>query len=181
MEKWKSIPGYEGLYLVSDMGQVKSIIAYTRIINRYGHEIKIYKGEKILKQLTKRRGYVAVNLYSNGKMRTIAVHKLVALAFLSNKEGYDQVNHLDADKKNNSVSNLQWCNQLQNMEHAKVNKLVKAPAGKDHYKSVKILNTLENKYYTSISEAAKENGLNKDILSAMLRGRLKNTTNFVKA
>lgn len=92
MEIWKDIKGYEGLYQVSNMGRVRSL-----------------KNKIILKPIKNTNGYLKVNLYNNRKMKTFLIHRLVALAFISNTENKPQVNHKDENKTNNCMNNLEWC------------------------------------------------------------------------
>lgn len=90
-EIWKPIEGYEDRYAVSNMGQVMNI-----------------KSRRILKLKTERNGYVRAHLSKNNKPKSVSVHRLVALAFVPNPNGYPTVNHIDEDKQNNSASNLEW-------------------------------------------------------------------------
>lgn len=99
-EHWKDISGYEGLYSVSDTGLVK-----THIYN------------KILKPIIQ-LGYESVVLYRNKKCKAFKVHRLVAMAFIPNPNNLSQVNHIDGNKRNNNVSNLEWCTAKQNTHHA---------------------------------------------------------------
>ena len=94
---WKDIPGYEGLYQVSNTGQVRSL--------NYRQTGKT----KILKQHTDKNGYKKVGLSKNGKVKTYAVHRLVAKAFISNPNNLPYVNHKDENPSNNAVWNLEWC------------------------------------------------------------------------
>ena len=105
IEEWRPICGYEGLYEVSNLGRVKSL----------GND-KTRK-EKILSQVKMKKGYLMVNLYKNGKMKTCKVHRLVAKAFLENPNGYTCVNHIDENKVNNYVDNLEWCSYKYNSNH----------------------------------------------------------------
>ena len=100
MEEWKDIQGFEGLYRVSNTGKVFSI--------RRNIE---------LKGKTDRYGYQCVVLW-NGKNNYRTVHRLVAEAFIPRIEGCNVVNHLDCNKKNNSVSNLEWTTVQHNTKHA---------------------------------------------------------------
>lgn len=134
MEIWKDIQGYEGLYQVSNLGKIKSL---DRIIkaNKDGGK-RLAKGE--LKTLQKGwHGYLWVALCKNGKSKTYSVHRLVALAFIENKENMPQVNHIDGNKENNSVGNLEWCDDAKNIRHALYNGLVK------NAKSVRCIETGE--------------------------------------
>lgn len=97
MEIWKDIEGYEGLYQVSNEGNVKSL----------GND-KTRK-EKLLKPNVNNRGYMVVGLCRIGKMKTHQVHRLVANAFLPNPDNLPQVNHKDEDKTNNCVENIEYC------------------------------------------------------------------------
>jgi hypothetical protein len=98
---WKDIPGYEGLYQVSDCGQIKS---YTRV--RWNGKVNYIQKEKILKPgLT--NGYHNIGLYKGGKRENFYIHRLVALAFLDGDSTLT-VNHIDECKTNNHVSNLEY-------------------------------------------------------------------------
>lgn len=104
-EVWKDIPGYEGLYQVSDHGNVRSLNWRNR-----GFVRNLY-----LKKHN--RGYRHVELRKAGKVKAFTVHRLVATAFIPNPNNYSTVNHKDEDKTNNTVSNLEWCSMSQNMKH----------------------------------------------------------------
>lgn len=101
-EIWKDIDGYEGLYQVSNLGRVKSL--------NYNHTNQ----EKILRQIKTKGGYVIINLCKNGKSKNFLVHRLVANAFLENLNNLPQVNHIDENKENNVVSNLEFCDAKYN-------------------------------------------------------------------
>ena len=109
MEIWKDIPGFEGYYMVSNYGRVKSV---SRIIhnegNRGNNKYSHYKG-KMLAYGKRTKGYVGVCLTVNCKQKSFPVHRLVAMAFLPNPNNLQQVNHKDEDKTNNRVDNLEWC------------------------------------------------------------------------
>ena len=103
MEIWRKIEGYEGLYEVSNLGQVRSF----------------YSGEaKILKPWVDKDGYLTVTLYKNGKGYAKKVHRLVAVAFIPNIDNKPQVNHIDGNKQNNTVDNLEWVTSKENIQHA---------------------------------------------------------------
>lgn len=89
-ENWRWVPGYEGAYLVSDMGRV---IGLKRGLQRPAAD---------------KKGYLRVGLYKDGELSHVFVHRLVAMAFIPNPEGKPTVNHRDENKKNNAVGNLEW-------------------------------------------------------------------------
>jgi hypothetical protein len=79
---------------------------------------EIMRNERLLTPIKDKNGYLTVKIYAGGKYKTKKIHRLVAETFLKAKSGKNEVNHIDGDKKNNSVSNLEWCNRQENMEHA---------------------------------------------------------------
>lgn len=104
IEQWKDIEGYEGLYQVSNLGNVKSL---NRTSIKEGRDYRVK--EKILKTFLCSSGYPTVVLSNNGKKETLMVHRLVALHFIPNPHKYEQINHKDENKNNNNVDNLEWC------------------------------------------------------------------------
>ena len=102
-EIWKDIDGYEGLYQISNLGRVKSLPRERKTRSCY-----ITK-EKILKQTKNRNGYWGITLHKDYKLKTIAVHILVAKAFVDNPNNYPIVNHKDENPSNPKVDNLEWC------------------------------------------------------------------------
>lgn len=116
-EVWKDIEGYEGLYQISNMGRVRSVDR--TVVKGVGHENKtnvFYKG-RVLKHGTDSWGYAFVILQNQGK-KCVLVHRLVANAFLDNKQNKMQINHIDGNKQNNAVCNLEYCTPSENMKHA---------------------------------------------------------------
>lgn len=109
-EVWRDIKGYEGLYQVSTYGRIKKL-AGVNILDRTTKE-------RIMSPLTQRLGYIQIGLTKDRKRSFPLVHRVVAETFIPNPNGYPEVNHLDGDKKNNSVDNLAWCSKSQNMRHA---------------------------------------------------------------
>ena len=106
MELWKDIEGYEGLYQVSNTGKVRSL----RYRNR--DEIK----ELSLKPHS--RGYLQIELHKDGMRKTFTVHRLVAKAFVEGYQEGKEVNHIDENKRNNTVDNLEWVSPSQNVLHS---------------------------------------------------------------
>ena len=102
-EIWKEIAGFEGLYAVSNKGKVMNL-----------------KTGRVLKNWSNTHGYSMVNLYKGDgtKPKHIAVHRLVAQAFIPNQDNLVQINHKDENKTNNDVTNLGWCTASENRVHS---------------------------------------------------------------
>lgn len=128
-EEWKSIKGFENSYEVSNLGNVRSIDRYCIQKNnrseKYNH---IYKG-KILKQFKNKAGYMQVQLSYRYKSYPKRVHRLVAETFIDNPNDYSCVNHIDGNKLNNNVDNLEWCSYSHNNRHARKTGLNKGNKG----------------------------------------------------
>lgn len=107
IEEWRWVPGYEGLYMVSSLGNVMS--------QRSG---KGSSPMSILKPSIGNSGYLQVVLRGNGKSKNVMIHRMVAVAFIPNYDHKEQVNHIDGDKTNNCVQNLEWVSRSENMLHA---------------------------------------------------------------
>lgn len=150
----KDIKGYEGLYAITEDGQVWS---YRR---------------KIFRKLSKSKdGYVRVSLNKDGKVFTIEIHKLVAQAYIPNPEGKPQVNHKDEDKTNNCVDNLEWVSVKENANHGTRNERVrKARIGKT-IKRRKVYCVELDKQFNSQAEAVRETGISQTCLSCALNGK----------
>ena len=102
MEIWRNIKDYPD-YQVSNMGRVKSLN-----YNRTGKE-------KILKNIKNNFGYLYVRLCKDGKQKNYTIHRLVATAFIDNPNNYPIINHINEDKTDNRVENLEWCTQQYNI------------------------------------------------------------------
>ena len=108
-ETWADIVGYEGKYQVSTLGRVRSLMYHnTKEIYRVGY----------LRPAKDNKGYLRCALSKDNKLKTYKVHRLVAMAFIPNPDNYSQVNHIDGNKENNSVGNLEWCDNSMNQLHA---------------------------------------------------------------
>ena len=113
METWRNIRGFEGYYQISNLGNVISLDRDV-IVNG---GIRKYTSKSII--LSKEKdGYLTVTLWRDSKSKSYRVHRLVADAFIDNNDNLEIVNHIDGNKKNNSVENLEWCNVKHNTNHA---------------------------------------------------------------
>ena len=108
-ERWKVIPGFNGKYLISDMGNVYSTSKC-----------------KIMKKRLNQHGYYDIGLDLNNHNKTKRIHRLVAEAFVPNPQKLNVINHIDGNKRNNNADNLEWCSYKFNARHAVDNELIKA-------------------------------------------------------
>lgn len=138
----KPIPNYEGLYSATDDGQIYS--EYSK---------------KFLKQRLNRKGYWQVSLRKDGKTKTYETHRLIAITFLKNPNNLPCVNHISENKTNNCINNLEWCTYKYNINYGTANARRAATLGRPVY--CKEL----DKTFSSISEAAREIGVNNNCLN----------------
>ena len=132
-EIWRDIPGFEGLYQASNLGEIKSL--EKEVWN--AHQM-IARPEKILKPFSDKKGYLRVKLYKSGRNYTKKIHRLIAQTFLSNPDNKPEVNHEDGNKSNNKVNNLSWATTEENIRHAYKNGLIKRKKGKDNQLSKRV-------------------------------------------
>ena len=114
-EIWKDIPGWEGLYQASNLGRIKRLpLSFI-----YSDGQRHYYPEKIYVPSVSGNGYKQVTLRRpGGEQQHLYVHRLVAKTFLERPEGCDVINHLDADKTNNNIENLEWTTLSGNSIHS---------------------------------------------------------------
>lgn len=151
-EVWKPITGYELMYSVSNLGNIRN--------ETTGLNLKPWKNWK---------GYLLVDLYSNGKATHKSVHRLVAEAFLGSKHGM-QVNHKNEVKSDNRLGNLEWVTQKENINYGTGN------YRKGMAKRVKVVSRSlsgEEREYNGIVEASASTGAEKSNISAACRGKRK--------
>ena len=104
-ENWRDVVGFEGIYMVSDLGNVKRL--------NYRNTGKEY----ILKPTDNGEGYMVVSLYKNGESKNLRVHRLVAEAFIPNPSNLPVINHKDENPANNRADNLEWCDVQYNTNY----------------------------------------------------------------
>ena len=123
---WRDVVGYEGLYQVSNTGKIRSL----------------YRYKKELKPNITKNGYATVELFKNKKSKRLLIHRLVAFAFIENPSNLPQVNHIDENKLNNHVENLEWLTAKENMNYGtrKERQIANTDFSKNIYKQNAIKN-----------------------------------------
>lgn len=171
IETWVEISGYEGLYFISNYGNVKSAARLITVFNKGNYKSE----EKILNQYTTDKGYLRITLLRNGVKKNYLVHRLVAEYFIPKDSIRDKVNHKDGNKKNNYVENLEWCNNSENTKHAYRLGLQKPKIGAKNKCSKKVAKIDSQgqiiKIYDFMTEAAKDNNSFVSNISNCCRGK----------
>lgn len=177
-EEWKPVLGYEGLYEVSNTGKVRSL---SRSVVDHNGNLKSFNGGMLTlhsSKLTKRhpKPIFHVELWKNNKRQVFLIHRLVAQHFIPNPEGKPQINHIDGNRRNNNISNLEWVTCAENTKHAYRTGLHK----KHNCKPVKGTNVITGKTFEfeSTEAAARGTGGNPDAIRGALKGRLKTSNGF---
>ena len=176
--KWKDIVGYENEYQINQFGEIRTL----------KDSPKLKKYDVLKPQISKRNGYVYQMLYKNGKEKLLRVHRLVAMAFLPNSNNLPQVNHKDGNKQNNSVDNLEWCEQSDNMKHAYKNGLQipsenqrKAIINTNKLKQKKVCQIKDGEVintFSGISEASRQTKISISCISRCCNLKRKSTNGY---
>lgn len=116
MEEWRDIKGFEDSYQVSSKGRVKS---KDRMVKAAKGSLQMRKGQIITGTMMP-NGYIVVGLWRDCKASQRYIHRLVAEAFIPQPKGLNEINHIDEDKTNNIVPNLEWCNHKYNLNYGSV-------------------------------------------------------------
>lgn len=119
--EWRDVVGYEGLYEVGNHGEVRTHINKTTYTEHHG--VRKWK-QRVLKDKTPNGRDCRVTLWKDGEGKDFLVHRLVAFAFIPTVPGKNSINHKDGNPKNNEVSNLEWCDHVENNNHAFDNGLI---------------------------------------------------------
>lgn len=164
-EVWKDIERYEGLYQVSSKGRVRSC--------HYG-------SWKIMKQNTRKGGYKKLFLRKNKERKSFFVHRLVALAFISNPNNLPIVNHKDENPSNNCVENLEWCTNQYNMTYGT---LIDRARSTKLSKAIPILMFDKNgelkAKFDSLTQATNVTGIPHSNIIACYKGRLNSVQGYI--
>lgn len=167
-EIWKDIKGYEGLYKISNTGRVKSF-----------H----YNREKILQPLISVRGYYKYTLVKNKTKKQCFMHQLIATAFIPNPNNYPCVNHINGNKKDNRIDNLEWCTIKENNQHAYKTGLNKGVRSYDNVCSKTVLQyDMQGNFikeWGSTMDIQRELNIANSCISACCLGQYKQSHNFI--
>ena len=175
-EQWKNIAGFEGKYLISNLGNIMSL--------------KNHQGtsRKKLLSLNKWAGYPRTTLFKENKRYYYSVHRLVAEAFLPNPNNLPEVNHKDEIRTNNNVLNLEWCTREYNLNYGsspqkisqkqKINMLASIEKGQRKRKPVRCKET--NEIFKSIRDASRKYNISPSNITQCCRGKYKNAGHIEK-
>lgn len=156
-EDWRFIPGTNNYYQASRSGEIRSVDRTITSTTKRGSFQSTRPG-RVLKQTVNKNGYLSVIISVDGHHKLKSVHRLVATTFLPNPDNLPQINHIDGNKTNNCVENLEWCTQSRNMGHAKEHGLWSpVECGKSSRLStgIPVRCITDGKEYSSINQAAK--------------------------
>lgn len=161
-EIWEPISGYEGLYEVSNLGNVRSVdrvVISSRQVNRR------LKG-KLLSPSINNRGYQYVNLVKGGRSKSVTIHKLVALAFIPNPKDKPCIDHINAIRTDNRSENLRWCSHRENQNFPIATSKRKVTRVNMYTKKGEFV-----KQFKSITDAEREIGVSHSNICASCAGR----------
>ena len=158
VETFVKIEGFEK-YEVSNLGKVRNM-----------------KTGKILKPILRRDGYLVLCLYGHNKQKHLLLHRIIATAFVDNPDEKPCVNHIDENKLNNDLSNLEWCSVRENNVHGTRMKRI----AEKRFKKVIQLDLNDNvlNVFESIKQAGQETGVFATSISACCNGRIKSSGGF---
>lgn len=151
-EVWKDIKNYEGLYQVSNFGNVRNV-----------------KTNKILKCSSDKLGYLRVYLYKNKKRKTEMLHRLIASTFIPNPQNKPIINHINGCKNCNEISNLEWVTAKENSIHAVNNNLIK---------TIPVICVETNEMFKGVNDAERKTGINNGHICKVCKGIRKTAGGF---
>ena len=167
-EEWKDIKGFEGIYQISNYGNVRSVNHYVKTGN---NGMRLVKG-RILKPFKTCNGYLFIKTSKKYGSKHLAIHRLVAITFIENPNNYPNVNHKDEVKDNNVFTNLEWCNHSYNALYGTCQERLR------QYKQKRVNMIDKNtgtilKTFNSMKIAAEQLGIHKEQISSVCRGERK--------
>ena len=167
-EEWKRIEEFDGIYAVSNLGRVKSI---NHLVKTGNNGLRLVIG-RILKQEKTCNGYMFIKTSKKYGNKHLAVHRLVAKAFIPNPDNLPNINHKDEIKHNNIVTNLEWCDHSYNALYGTCQNRLK-PYKQKAVNMINIKTKETIKTFESMKTAGLEMGISKEQISAVCRGKRK--------
>ena len=111
----KEIPNFEGVYVINEIGEVHSL---PRVVKGKDGVMYPFKGKKIASSVNKQNGYIQIDLWKNTKSHKYYIHRLLAKIFIPNPSNKPEVNHINSNRLDNSLNNLEWVTSKENSIHA---------------------------------------------------------------
>ena len=167
-EEWRPVVGFEGYYEISSFGRLRSL---GRLIVESSGKRRKHRG-KIISLHANKHGYYTRNLYVDGKITAVQIHRLVATAFIPNPGKLPQVNHKNGIKTDNRVDNLEWVSRSENALHAVY------ALGKCSFAPKMVMLVEKDWVFPSIEVAARKTGLNATSISSACNGKNKTSGGF---
>lgn len=169
MEEWKDIPGFEGYYQASTLGNIRSV---TREVVHSERHMRVRRSQE--RKGSRSRGYYHIGLSKQGIITGQAVHRLVALTFIPNPENKPQVNHINSIRDDNRVENLEWATNSENQLHAFLHGNQRGRRNEEDHRSMPVIQkTLDGEFvaeYPSVNEAERVTGLGARNINRCCRG-----------
>lgn len=186
-ETWKDIKNFEGMYQVSDLGRVRSVDRFDNMGRLRKGNIKVARDNG--------HGYLAVQMYRDNKPKVGYVHRLVAQTFIDNPDNKPEVHHIDSNRNNNKLDNLQWVTTKENnnfpdkISHMKTNEVWRAKASESMAKArdkAIIINSYRTRFtrggisleFSSLAEGARQLGLDKGGCTRVANGKQAHTHGY---
>ena len=174
IEEWREIEGYEGLYMVSNYGEVKG---KDRFDSR-GH----FRKSLILKPTKNTSGYLRVTLNKLGHGKNVEIHKIVANAFIPNEDKKEEIDHIDGMRTNNRVDNLQWVTRKENQNNPITKKRrvlrMTGKVGKNSSAKKPVVCTETGEFFWGGCEAERITGISNACISMACRGVTKSAGGY---
>lgn len=183
-EEWRKVVGYENLYEVSNLGNVRGVDRVLFRRDRHGNPYPVRVAGRTLAQTDNTNGYLRVNLSRDNHVKQAFVHRLVAEAFVPCVAGCNYVDHINANRHDNRACNLQWVNQGENVRfgYSRGNRssvvLDKETKARIRAAISKPVRRSDGAIYMSISEAARDTGVTNSCIGHALHGRCKTVKGF---
>ena len=166
---YKTIKGYKGIYEINKLGKIRSI---DRIVERKDGSVRKHKGKELKLKMNK-GGYAIVILHKNGVAKTCHVHRLVAKTFLPNIDNLPEVHHLNHDRKDNRVENLQWVTRSEQIDDHLKSAISKAMGVR-----LRVVGHGIDKIFISAHEVERELGIDNSTALKVAKGKFKQAKGY---